>query len=476
MLVQTAAAVDPATRSPIVVIDTTCLDGYPSDAIVENALAQFPPGELVLVFFASGTPKIPNISWLKRTHQLLTRDIKKRILRVYVVHETFLVRTVNKALGSIISPKFQRKLIRLKCLSELAKHIDISVLDISPQVYLDNLAYEKRIVVPKALDLMFGVPLSNKENRMWARCTRYLESFQRIPETTFAGSVLDPLVLILKDAFERGQYIVLDDYGPEIVAGVIKAFLCDLPDPLLPKSVLRKPLSNSRDQYTTVFYTLSQAAQTKFAELLTLLSKLSSRGLSMSAICPHMAPPLFGERRLCKDLAEVASRLLQNFIATWGSPLTLVSLPPPLPRRDPRLTLDSSLSSSPRDTFSAEFSPSRSLSSKDVSPVRHSACLRNSFPFKDTDSNSAAYSPKRSNTLRSRASSNPDHISDSELNELARVTLSSPRPLRELPPDNTLPRTLMPKASMRNIRGQKVAEIAQKYEPYILDPTSYETE
>jgi Rho GTPase-activating protein 1 len=75
--------------------------------------------EYEVVFFAGsgveGTTSTrkskPGWGWLIQAYHLLSRAMRKRIQKLYIVHERTWVRLMTEMFSSVVSPKFRRKII-----------------------------------------------------------------------------------------------------------------------------------------------------------------------------------------------------------------------------------------------------------------------------------------------------------------------------------------------------------------------------
>lgn len=56
----------------------------------------------------------PGWGWLLQAYHLLSRAMRKRIQKLYIVHEKTWVRVITEMFSSIVSPKFRRKIIHGK--------------------------------------------------------------------------------------------------------------------------------------------------------------------------------------------------------------------------------------------------------------------------------------------------------------------------------------------------------------------------
>jgi Rho GTPase-activating protein 1 len=98
------------------------------DALLPYVLARLPQEDELLngteyevVFFAGGgdgtaTRKSsrPSWAWFIQAYNVLSRAMRKRIQRLYIVHEKSWVRVLVEMFSTIVSPKFRKKVVHSK--------------------------------------------------------------------------------------------------------------------------------------------------------------------------------------------------------------------------------------------------------------------------------------------------------------------------------------------------------------------------
>ena len=235
--------------------------------------------EYEIVFFAGGSPdnataekkQGPGMGWYLQAYHVLSRATRKRLQRLYIVHPRTWVRVLIGVFGTIVSPKFRRKIVHVHALSALARHIPIETLLIPPSVYLHDRKVSPDIYVPSATGRRaFGVKHPFPKNidtgksrlpRVLRETTGFLlmpdcvkmEGLFRIPpNATLAGA--------LKEAYDRGQHFIVwkekgatvvqpgisqelldevrleDAYGVHSAASLIKQWYRDLREPIFPEA------------------------------------------------------------------------------------------------------------------------------------------------------------------------------------------------------------------------------------------------
>jgi len=106
------------------------------DALLPYVLARLPEedellrgSEYEVVFFAGdsdGTTSVkknrPGWGWFLQAYHVLSRAMRKRLQKLYIVHERAWVRILTEIFSTIVSPKFRRKIVHGTYLLASGKH------------------------------------------------------------------------------------------------------------------------------------------------------------------------------------------------------------------------------------------------------------------------------------------------------------------------------------------------------------------
>lgn len=317
-------SIDPVTRLPIVVIDSSALPEPSSKShtqLFPYLVQNLPNAPFVLVFFACGAPQRPSWSWATKTYAMIERDVKKRVRKVYVVHESWWVRAVTEMLGGFISAKFKAKIHHVSSLSQLAKEIDVTAINIPPRVLLHNRKVEDTITVPRHVEPVFG-RLFDPRNppRIWNVMLDYLTQMAPYVEGVFRVSPRSDLLEVVRCNCDRGQLFALEDYGPHVAASLLKRFLRDCPEPALPADKIPLPIKDTTEYSEQVLRTLPVTSLFIFLYVVPLLqsivrnSKVTRHSEQSISVC--FAPALLGITAT-RDSTVVGIRLLKNVIEEW---------------------------------------------------------------------------------------------------------------------------------------------------------------
>ncbi|KAF2625545.1 hypothetical protein BU25DRAFT_371985 [Macroventuria anomochaeta] len=208
------------------------------DQLLPYVLARLPEEDELLkgyeyevVFFAgdgdgSVTSKKhrPGWGWFLQAYHVLSRAMRKRLQRLYIVHEKAWVRILTEIFSTIVSPKFRRKIYHASNLTQLALYIPIGNLLIPPSTYLTDRRISDDIFVPyasgrRAFAARNPFPNTSRGTTRFPRVLRETTSFILLEENiTSEGLFRIPahskLREVLKEAYDRGQkYIIWKDNG-----------------------------------------------------------------------------------------------------------------------------------------------------------------------------------------------------------------------------------------------------------------------
>ncbi|KAH9839645.1 Divergent CRAL/TRIO domain [Teratosphaeria destructans] len=214
------------------------------DSLLSYVLARLPGEDELLsgteyeiVFFAGGPPESataakrtgPGMGWYLQAYHVLSRALRKKLQRLYIVHPRTWVRVLIGVFGTVVSPKFRRKIVHVNTLSQLALIMPIEKLLIPSSAYLHDRKLSPDIDVPyasgrRAFGALHPLPknISTGQTRLprvLRETTNFLllepcvetEGVFRIPPHNITSGVL-------KEAYDRGQrWIVWKEKGAEFV-------------------------------------------------------------------------------------------------------------------------------------------------------------------------------------------------------------------------------------------------------------------
>jgi len=200
----------------------------------------FAESDYTVVLFAAGSSH--QIPWtgLWKAYRNLGRKFRKNLKRMIVVHSNWFTRMLFSAAGSIISPKFFRKLVYVSTLTELAAFVPLNQINIPQVVYEENAKREANIRVPTTFQSeVFGRPLEavmgsdQRLPKVVLDAAAYIRETGMRSEGIFRRSPSSALLKQVVATYDRGEDVNLRAYGdPHLAAVLLKKFLRDLPTPI----------------------------------------------------------------------------------------------------------------------------------------------------------------------------------------------------------------------------------------------------
>ena len=372
------------------------------DRLLPYVLARFPDEPTLIggrgyevVFFAGGAeprgvssaadakkPGRPSWAWITQAYHALSRALRKRLQRLYLVHERRWVRVVSEMFSTIVSPKFRRKVVHIATLSALALQLPLEDLLVPPAAYACDRRRVPSIHAPyasgrRAFGTSAPLPTAKDGALRLPRVLRETTSFVLAgpnvgTEGLFRVNARAATLDVLKEAFDRGQKFILwkegdfamafphyregfgdvmtedldtlDGYSLNTAAGLIKLWYSELREPIFPEF-----------SYALLQRTYGDASQpVELANLLDLILEsadyspipkacrsILTRHLFplLSAICRHdgnrmdaknlavcFAPTLLRGADPLEDakLAATVTRILEAGITHWHDQLAAV--------------------------------------------------------------------------------------------------------------------------------------------------------
>ncbi|BGP03962.1 hypothetical protein NBRC10513v2_007703 [Rhodotorula toruloides] len=211
-------------------------------------------GRYSVVLFVNPAPNSPSTAHLVAAYLALSRTARKNVQHVYVVGggwwSSILVTLFSATLLSVKTITSRGKLVQCPSLSSLAESIGgkaFAQIDVPLEVYVANAAVDKAIKLPEKDDQLprtFGVPLeelAGKDGKPLPRlvrdCLAVLAAEGPASVGIFRRSPSASTVSHLAAAYDRGHPVALSSApnAPYIAASLLKKFIHDLPDPLIPR-------------------------------------------------------------------------------------------------------------------------------------------------------------------------------------------------------------------------------------------------
>jgi len=194
-------------------------------------------------FFSSANR--PAFGWLRKAYKILSRKYKKNLKSLFIIHPTFWIKTTFKLFKPFISSKFWSKLNYVEQANDIYRYIH------RDQIQLPNVVHQYEIEKAKT-EPIFGIPLAEVMKRpdhqqlevpiVVEKCVKYLlEKKAGNVQGIFRLSGSNVRVQQLRKEFDKGEnpnLTLVED--PHVIAGLLKLFLRELPEPLFPFEIYDK--------------------------------------------------------------------------------------------------------------------------------------------------------------------------------------------------------------------------------------------
>ncbi|KAI8872053.1 RhoGAP-domain-containing protein [Ramicandelaber brevisporus] len=251
------------------------------DILLENIVTRLDPfveADYSVVLFAAATQHRPKWGWMLRAYRRLDRKYRKNLKSLYVVHPSGWFRFLFTIMGSVLSPKFFRKLVWVDSLEQLATLVPIHqipipqpVIDYDEQLVLSSKEKRSPSASPRhastaaaaaaaaatddgaATKAMFGQPLemlmvtagscdSSEVGlalpRVVVDCIRHIRQEGLLEEGLFRRSPSSQQLQDVRKMYDAGHAdIDLASYDVHLAAALLKLFFRELPSPIIPSAV-----------------------------------------------------------------------------------------------------------------------------------------------------------------------------------------------------------------------------------------------
>ncbi|KAH3899754.1 Ecm25p SCDLUD_004041 [Saccharomycodes ludwigii] len=268
----------------IYVFDSTYLPSYDligdkavfdllMDKITDKLISKLPDTPYSLVAFTSGFGK-NNISWIYgiKMYSKLPQHSKNYLQRLYIVHESFWVRTVYQVFKNAMNIKFLNNnpinlatgtvggneviIEYVSDLSQLSlqKNIDITKLRISLNVYLHDYSIKECIDIPTKY-LRSKNDILNRQYRqsMFDKIFNKLKLESIKYELVFTKPGNFRKINILLGVIERNNYVDLSQWDIYSLATVFLNFIKNKSKPFFPIDMITLPISDDLEYTLNIF-------------------------------------------------------------------------------------------------------------------------------------------------------------------------------------------------------------------------------
>lgn len=344
--------IDPFTNLPVYVFDSNYLPNFHdldldkkgTEQLIVKAfkriISRIPKRPYVLTCFTSGFKNFnaSHNSWITclKCYQLLPDELRSHLKKVYIVHESWLVRSMIQVLqnvlrigffktSSIVGDKYDR-LIYCNDLTELSKHIDITKIRISLDVYLYDSQFEDVLIIPYSTKHNSQDYLRYKE-QIFERVTTRLLIESSDHELVFTKPGNQRKLSILNDAIDRGNYLDVSQWDIYVMGSLYLSILrTELPT-MIPIELIQLPITDDYNYTLNTFKKIIQSngqfdVVVKFFDILSNLLTHSARTRhDVKTLSKSVTPTLCKEKVSLKnsDRLAIGQRFIKNLLEDWNS-------------------------------------------------------------------------------------------------------------------------------------------------------------
>lgn len=229
-----------------------------ADRLVEN--------DYSIAYFHHGlsSKNKPGLMWLRRVYADFDRKYKKNLKALYVIHPTKFVRFMLNMMQPFISSKFGKKISFISQLSEFERVAHLTQLNIPGSIISYDAGLHVAPIPPmvaaaaagppavfgarldeiKSINARFGVPT------ILVTTAAYVREKGMEEEGIFRRAANAQTLKQVKELINANQPVDLDEHNDVHLAAVLmKAFLRDLPEPLLTYALYEPVLAMTGADY-----------------------------------------------------------------------------------------------------------------------------------------------------------------------------------------------------------------------------------
>ena len=206
--------------------------------------------DYVLVYLAANQSAAnrPSFKWMRRVYSVFNRKYKKNLKRLYIIKPSHWIKLMLTCFKPFVSGKFWAKVVQLDALNDVYSHISPTQLRFPARV-IEALAQSRPLFgVPLAEALETPSHVQNGLPIVVAQCLRFLYEHGLGVEGIFRVPGDRALLNELRTAYDAGDRVDLATVrDPHAVASLLKMYLRDLPEPLIPEALYDPLLETQTD-------------------------------------------------------------------------------------------------------------------------------------------------------------------------------------------------------------------------------------
>jgi len=179
---------------------------------------------------------IPPVAWLRKCYGIFSRSYKKNLKQLYVVHPSSLVKATMHLFKPFTSSKFWAKVKYVKEIREMFDYMSPQQVQLPPEVtsHVVKGNNSKQQIFGVPLHVVMAHPMNHNlaMPKLVMRAIDYLQRHGYV-EGIFRLSGRVHRIDEIKKAYNRGEDLDFsNEMDPHVVAGLLKSYIRELPDPL----------------------------------------------------------------------------------------------------------------------------------------------------------------------------------------------------------------------------------------------------
>lgn len=340
---------DPFTSLPVYVFDSNylpnltdaSLDKKEIDEIIvkcfNKIIPRIPRHPYALTCFSSGFKNVTaqSNSWLTmlKCYQLLPQNLRDNLKKIYMVHESWLLRSVAQVFGNVLQIKIFKtnsidgstydKLIYCKNLTELSKLLDITKIRISLDAYLYDFQQCEKLIIP------YTVKHDSKDFKDYKQLI-FDKATQRLTTEGLSKKLIltkpgrQNKLTILFDAIDRMNYLDLSQWDVYSMGSLYLHLLKTYHVILIPIDQITLPIHDDYDYTLEIFNTIIENNDSfeilaRVLDLSLILISSEKTEQDLKSISKALLPALSQEKISLKnnDRLVIGQRFLKNLLENW---------------------------------------------------------------------------------------------------------------------------------------------------------------
>lgn len=258
-----------------------------------------------LVYFHAGIVNRPALRWIVDAYRQIDHNRRKHLVKLYIMHPTFWVRSVHTLMKPILSEKVWRKILTFNQLAELNTFIPVTRFrDTLPKIVTDtdadlnstssSMNFKNSSPYPHV-----GIKLETLRERdqgqlmLFYATISFIEShglqspgiYRKTPDKT---KMMDHLARL-----EQGNEEALFSFeNANQAAGLLKLFLRELPDSIVPRSKFSIMCDDSIEVSSLIDQVLTDDSVALFRHLAVVANNSTDNLMGTQALAVVFAPIL----------------------------------------------------------------------------------------------------------------------------------------------------------------------------------------